>query len=856
MTKSKILSLSCLILLVVVLIIVCILDKTGNYNRNITNTETSVEASTQVEDETITPSNYSISLTEYMTANKSKVADNYGDTPNWIELHNDSSEVADLSNMVLSETSDGANQYTIPSGVTLQPNEYMVVWFDGLGEYSDGNLHASFKLPNCDTQIILTDSTSNVILQTPLTYIDSDVSISYGENSNLVYYNTPTPNAENSTTAYSSIDDATSLSEKAIYFSEVSAFPTDDDYTEDFDWIELYNNSNEDINLDGWTVSKKFNSDDEDDYYTFSNVTIGAGQYLILYATGKVITEDTEYIYSDDDDEERIYLNDDSIYLPFKIGVDGEKLYLFNSDGNCVDYFKSQWTEVGDSCGRVGTVDSLVYFDIPTPAGLNNTATYKGYAEMPELSNDGGYATVGETITVDIPSGVTIYYTDDGTEPTEDSPVFTGYTIQQNCVLRFLVHQDGCLPSTIYSSTYIVSESHTIPIVAISTDADGLYSDENGIFAYGYDYDDEFPYKGANFWQDWERVISFEYYDENGEKQLNCLAGATTFGAYSRAYVQKSIALNFRGKYGTSSVEYPFFEGNDVTKFSSLVLRAGGQDQEYCHLRDAFIAEVASEYSDVACMDWQPVAVYINGEYYGCYNLREKINASYFKNHEGIDEDDISIIKDGSAVKGSTTSYKELISYIREHDLSVQEYYDYVASKLDIENYTDYLITEIFFGNEDGGSNIKRYVDESGGKWRFVLYDMDMSTYAHEYNSMKAIFSPYGSTASDMDIEDIQSGLTQNDGFNEYFIQRYAELLNSYFMPENLIAKFDYMTSLIDDEMVLHGVRWSAPTYSDWVYNVDKFKGILEDLRDTRKEELIDYFDLSSSEVAELFPND
>jgi hypothetical protein len=75
-------------------------------------------------------------------------------------------------------------------------------------------------------------------------------------------------------------------------------------------------------------------------------------------------------------------------------------------------------------------------------------------------------------------------------------------------------------------------------------------------------------------------------------------------------------------------------------------------------------------------------------------------------------------------------------------------------------------------------------------------------------------------------------------------------------MPENLIAKFDYMTSLIDDEMVLHGVRWSAPTYSDWVYNVDKFKGILEDLRDTRKEELIDYFDLSSSEVAELFPND
>lgn len=800
---------------------------------------------------------YNISVSEYMTSNKSKVADNYRNTPNWIELHNINDEEVNLSGMMLSDTSSNPNKFVIPDGVTIQPNGYLVIWFDELNEYKDNNLHASFKLPQNDFELVLTDTNYNTILQTTISYIDKDISVGLDENLNVLYYNEPTPASENNTTSYSTIEEATSLMNKDVYISEVSAFPTDDTL-EDYDWIEIYNNSSNDINLEGWKISKKF---DTDNYYTFSDITIKSGEYLLLYASGNDLDDDDDdyntYDYDDDDDSYPIY---QTVYLPFKIGADGEKLYLFNNNNDCIDYFKTGWTSSGYTCGRSNNLDEVVYYDTPTPAYENSSTIYKGYSQMPELSNNGGYASIGENITANITDGTTIYYTDDGSEPTTNSEIFNNYTVNQNCVLRFLVCQDGYLPSTIYSSTYIVSETHDLPIISISTDYDGLYSNENGILAFGYNYENEDPYFGANFWQDWERTASFEYYTADGKKEINCLTDIKVFGQYSRAYPQKSLAVYFKGKYGTSKVEYPFFKDNEVTKFSSLILRAGGQDQNYAHIRDAFAEEVASEYSDLASMDWQPVAVYINGEYNGCYDLREKINKDYFKSHENIDEDNLTLLKDNEVVYGDRTSYNELIRYIRNHDLSVQEYYDYVSSKLNIENYIDYLITEIFFCNEDCGSNNKRYIDESNGKWRFVLYDVDMSLYSDSislngYNSLEKIFNPNGQGAIDMCITDIQRGLIQNDDYIQSFIKRYAELLNSNFMPENLIAKLDYMTNLMNNEMILNGQKWAEPTYDEWLENIDTLKNILEQRRDICKQQLINYFDLNNSEINELFPN-
>lgn len=824
---------------------------------NINQFEHSIELS-----QIYTAPQYNISISEYMTSNKSKVIDNYGKTSNWIELYNSGDEDVDLSGMVLSDNPAKPNKWTIPNGVTIKANDYLVIWLDKLDEYKDNNLHSSFKFGENDDKIILTDTNYTTVFEANIKYIDKDISVGFDDTGNLVYYNVPTPGEPNDN-PYDTIQEAMSLDLKDIYISEVSAFPCGEN-TEDFDWVELYNNSNHDINLDGWKISKKFNADEP---YVFSNVTIKSGQYLLLYAVGEDFedyeTDNDENYYTHDDSGDRVYLDANGVYLPFKIGVDGEKIYLFDDSGECVDYFKSGWASPGDTCGRSGNLDEIVYYNTPSPGTQNSKVSYLGYTDVKttEFSNNGGYASVGEKITADIPEDITIRYTDDGSEPDTSSKIFSNYTVTQNCVLRFKFYQDDYLPSTITSATYIVSEKHDIPFVAISTDEDNLFSNSTGILAYGNNYNHTYPYHGANFWQDWEREISFEYYTPDGEKEINCLAGTKVFGQYSRANDQKSLAIYFRGKYGTSSVDYQFFEDNDVTEVSSLVLRAGGQDQKYTRIRDAFTEEVVSQYSDIACMDWQPIAVYINGEYWGYFDLREKINADWFKSHEDIDPENLSLLKGSSSVRhGSKDSYIELLNYIQNNDLSIEENYEHVTSIMDVDNFTDYLIAEIFFANTDSG-NIKFYVDESGGKWRWVLFDLDMSmrpTCVEEggYNSIQEMFDPAGHGAKNMFTTIIQRSLIKNKGYREKFISRYAELLNSYFMPDKLTEKFDYMTSLMDSEMVLHGERWEKPTYEKWLSYLDEYHEVINARRDVCKKQLIDFFDLSSDEVAKLFPND
>jgi spore coat protein CotH len=260
-------------------------------------------------------------------------------------------------------------------------------------------------------------------------------------------------------------------------------------------------------------------------------------------------------------------------------------------------------------------------------------------------------------------------------------------------------------------------------------------------------------------------------------------------------------------------------------------------------------------------MEWEPVAVYINGEYWGFFDLREKINAEWFEQHEDIDSEDLSLLKGGGSVRqGSSDSYRELLNYIQNNDLSVQENYDHVAELMDVDNFTDYLLAEIFFANTDSG-NIKFYVDESGGKWRWVLFDLDMSlrpscVQKGGFNSIEEMFDPAGHGANNMFTTIIQRKLIQNEGFREKFISRYAELLNTYYQPENLLETFNSMVSRMDSEMVLHGARWEYPTYEKWLKNVDEMREILEVRRDVAKVQMIDFFDLSDDEVAELFPDD
>lgn len=782
---------------------------------------------------------YKIILNEYMTSNKSKVKNNYGVFCDWIELYNADSVAVDLSGMFLSDNPEKASKWKIPDGVKIEANGYLIIWLDDISEFKDGNVHGEFKLGKDDKSVLLTTSNGITVFNTEIEYLQDDVSKGIVDGK-WAYFGEPTPNAKNTSSASPSAAEACSLKSRALWISEVSAF-SGVKGTENYDWIELHNGSGADINLKGYGIGRKAENEPE---YTFSNVTIKSGGYILIYAAGNELSSKKS----------------GSIYLPFKISYDGEKLFLFNSEGKICDFFESGKLAVGNTCGRSGTVNSVVYYDTPTPFAVNSKKIYAGYSVQPVLSNAGGYAKKGDVISCKVPENTTVYFTKDGTKPTTASPVFTEFTIgDNNIALRFLACTKGCLPSEVSCATYIVTEKHDIPMVSIVCDPDDLYSNSKGILAYGNNYASEFPYVGANFWQDWEREISFEYYLSDGKKELSYLAGTKVSGQYTRAYSQKALAVYMRGKYGTGEVTYPFFEGNEVTTFEALVLRAGGQDQQKLRFRDAFCAEVLQTCSDVPVMDWQPVALYINGKYSGCYSLREKINEGYFEQHEGIDPDNLTFLKgDYIELEGTNNEYLKLLNWIGSHDLRVAENYKYVEERLDVDNYIEYLIAEIFFCNTDTG-NIKFYQNKDGGKWKWVVYDMDMSLTVTAintgYNSFAKLFNPEGHGTDNMFPSTIHRKLMQNPTFRDKFIKRYAELLNTAFMPQNLTKILDDMVTKVDNEMKLHGESTSGPTYAVWTANIKDIKSIINKRRNIAKSQMISYLKLSKTEVAKLFPN-
>ena len=129
----------------------------------------------------------------------------------------------------------------------------------------------------------------------------------------------------------------------------------------------------------------------------------------------------------------------------------------------------------------------------------------------------------------------------------------------QLCAPRFF--RTAHIPSRTASRTYITSNTHALPIVTLVTEPDNLFDEQQGIYVYGpeQNYQDELPFFGANFWQDWERDIHFSFYEPSGELGIAMDAGIKIFGAWSRANNQRSLSIFARSRYGFGKLRIPVF---------------------------------------------------------------------------------------------------------------------------------------------------------------------------------------------------------------------------------------------------------------------------------------------------------
>ncbi len=757
-------------------------------------------------------------ITEYMIDNRSVLYDEDGDFVDWVEFYNDSDEPFSFAQLYFTDDITDLRKWAFPN-IVIEPRSYLVIYASGKDKVTE-NVHTNFRLSEYETLVVSTQY-SEVLVELTLDPLLADISRGV-KGDEWLYFSEPTPGEENSTHGFK---EELKPSSKVwdVIINEVMA--RNESFLADangnyYDWIELKNNTDQDINLKGYSLSK---GSDQETKFIFSDYILPAHGYAVFFAHAGVDGDGTNN------------------YVPFSISASGETLIL--CDVYCVrsQIFETGFFEKNMSSG-LNETGERIFFDEPTPGETNSTVYAKRYSAPVEFSLNGGEISSGQLLMLTAEEGAEIFFTLDGSLPTSSGNLYVNpIALDSSRTVRAIAIADGQLPSIVTTQTYIVGVEHDLPIIALSTEPWRFFGSA-GIY--------------TNPLNKIESSVHVEFYETDG-LALSFDAGIEIAGGYSQEMPQKSFLIHLRKQYGPEEINYPLFDGNEVTSFKHFLLRTSGQDQNMTKIKDAFIHRAVNNVLDIDVMDSRPCVVYINGEYWGLYNIREKENADYLASHYGVDPNQVDILVwNGAVINGSDEAYRALIDYVETHDMQIQEYYDYVTSKIDIDNFMDWLIIESYFGNTDLG-NVEFWRDQNGGKWRWLLYDMDWALFHGTYkwnNLSEQIFNPDGMGADRWIHTTLQVNLLRNDQFKEEFINRYALYTSTYFNPKRLLPIYDAMIAEIKSEMPRNAARWPH-NWGPWELHVGWVRQSIIEKPEIEKKHLQSFFGLSNEEMQGLFPD-
>ncbi len=774
-------------------------------------------------------------INEYTTKKTVTFTDSEGDYGAWVEIYNYGEKEVKLKGLFLSDDEAEFNKWGFPD-ITLAAGSYMTVFMMGKEiEYvTGGEIHATFTLSGKEEKLGIYNGKGMEIDSCPVYELESNMTCGRDPENpdHFLFFPRATKNAKNTVPGFEDIESARYPKYKTSYINEVVAVNATLDSSPDgktyssgelydyyklYDYIELHNPTGADVDLSEFYIGKS----SFDKAIWLPTVKIKAGGYRLVYFA----------------DETRYDSKTDTVYVDLGLNRYRNDVYLFDKQGNVVDSIETSLLFDKTSAGRTSdTDDSVYYFTSVTPGKENTAVPLSKAVSTPSFSLEGGYVEAGENLTIAVPDGCIVYYTTDGSYPTQNGTLYRApITIDKTMTVRARAFKSNALPSDEISVSFIVGRKHNMPVVFLNAEATDLFSDKTGIWADGPNFDtesmkyDDSSLTGAqkedlffkdapkaNYWQSWERPVSFTYIDENGTQVLTFNAGIKTFGQYSRVHDQKSVSINLKDKYGIKEVVYPFFGDDYINVFSNLVLRGAGQDANRAHIRDAFIARALLGKINCEVMNYRPVVCYVNGVYWGIYDLRERISDEFVANHTGADPDNLDRMKGSSIVQsGTSENYNALYKFVTTKDMTNSDNYAYICTQIDVDNYIDYWITQIYFANTDPG-NIKFYRERTEeGKWRWIPYDFDWSMSSEENRMRDYVFK------QDKKIYGIIQRLIKNSTFKKKFISRFCELLNDTLNPDRLMPLLRELTNEISEEMPYHIERWNFRNKDDDRYISD-----------------------------------
>ncbi|MGB1247252.1 MAG: CotH kinase family protein [Chitinophagales bacterium] len=409
-------------------------------------------------------------------------------------------------------------------------------------------------------------------------------------------------------------------------------------------------------------------------------------------------------------------------------------------------------------------------------------------------------------------------------------------------------------------------EAHNIPVVSIAVASSDFFDDEKGIYVEGEGNASNWMGLKANYYSGKKVKAHFAYYSSDSF-QIYQNIKINVSGGGSRSLPQKSF--NIHSKKDTF-FHHQFFNDLSINFFSSLRLRNSGQDWSSTLMRDALMHSIANG-MNIDKQAYQPVVVYLNGNYWGIYNLREKFNKSYLRSHHDIGDEKIASMEQRTNVNyGDTVEYFNLLKYIETNDLGQDEHYEFVQSQIHIDNFIDYFSAQIYFANTDWPSNNIKYwkTDSPTSKWRWFLHDTDMGfgfapfdvhPGGLDHNTLKYALNDSISNLHNKPWSTfLFRNLLKNNQFRDLFLCTYKYNLETFFNPDRVIPIIDEIVYGIEAEMPNHINKWkdvederTIQSISQWRSNVEELYDFAQNRPLIVKKHLLEHFELNEDEWEE-----
>jgi len=638
-----------------------------------------------------------------------------------------------------------------------------------------------------------------------------------------------------------------------------------------YDWIEIYNLTDDSLDLMNYFLSDKA---DNPTKWQFPKFKLAANSYLVIFASGLNTRINNE------------------LHTNFKLNKNGENLILADLSARLIQQIVIPSIPNDYSYAAIPNLSNQFTIVVnPTPNSIN----LKSPPPIIECNLSSGFYAKKQILELS-PNvkDLDIHYTLNGDNPTIFSPIYSSPLIFNNLdnnpiyskipttplenkshlnsfiwkepkavekmnIIRYAGFLNNEKVGSTHTKTIYIDSffrtRYSFSVLSLITDSLNLFDYKNGIFIPGKTYDD----MGYSFWppgnyshrdSSWERNVSAQFFDEQGKLEWETECGIKMHGNGSVSFPQKSFQLYFRKKYGNKNLNYDLFEGSNINEYKRILFRNSGNDFLQTHFRDAMLHSLLDEFN-IEKQQYRSSIVFINGEYWGIYNIREKLDKHHFSAIAGVHEDSIDIITNcGFDYEGSNLEFLDLQKYLTNHSLKDDANYNYIKNKVDIPNVIDYFIAEIYTANYDWPySNMRLWKPRGENtKWRYVIYDLDFS-FNQDNSSGYWVKSMNHATDTNLfSYSECSSRLfrklLQNQHFRDNFIERFAYHLNNSLNKDIVLNRIEEFESKYRDEIEEHIKRWGYPSDKDnWYFQVNALKVFARERPCLLLDHLLDYFD-------------